>query len=151
MRLRRAIGILGNVLVCLGLLCSLLGLLLFTRGEDHIVSVESWWWNLVLGHGVFEPWWWNWVASLGAIAVGAVLMFGIAPVLVNWAKEGKFSWHRFASGDRVIGNKNKGAFWGRKGTIVRYEAQAFHSRDRYCVQFDDGHEEYTDSHWLDEL
>ena len=94
MRLRRAIGILGNVLVCLGFLCLLLGILLLVGEDDHIVlCCESWWWNLVLGHGVFEPWWKNWVVSLGAFAVGAVLMFGIAPVLVNWAKEGKFSWH----------------------------------------------------------
>ena len=71
----------------------LLGALLFTRDENHLVSVESWWWNLALGHGVFEPWWWNWVASLGAFAVGVVLILGIAPVLGNWAKEGKFSWH----------------------------------------------------------
>ncbi len=75
--LRRDIGILGNVLVCLGLLCSLLGALLFV-GE---------------GNFRYDSWWWSWVVSLGAFAVGAVLIFGIAPVLVNWAKEGKFSWH----------------------------------------------------------
>ena len=91
MRLRRAIGILGNVLVWLGFLCLLLGALVLL-GESRSIVFESWWWNLVLGR-VFEPWWWNWVVSLGAFAVGAVLMFGIAPVLVNWAKEGKFSWH----------------------------------------------------------
>jgi len=91
MRLRRAIGILGNVLVCLGFLCLLLGALLLL-GEGRAFVFESWWWNFVLGYGVFEPWWKNWVVSLGAWAVGAVLMFGIAPGLVNWAKEGKFSW-----------------------------------------------------------
>ena len=53
---------------------------------------------------------------------------------------------KFASGDRVIGNNNKGAFWGRKGTIVRYEAPS-----QYYVQFDDGLRECTDSHWLDRL
>ena len=71
---RRAIGILGNVLVCLGVLCNLFGAL------------------LLLAY-VFEPWWKNWVVTLGVFAVGAVLILGIAPVLVNWAKEGKFSWH----------------------------------------------------------
>ncbi len=34
MRLRRAIGILGNVLVCLGFLCLLLGALFFYNGND---------------------------------------------------------------------------------------------------------------------
>ena len=43
---------------------------------------------MVLLQGVFEPWWMNWVVGPGAVAVGAVLMFGIAPVLVNWAGEG---------------------------------------------------------------
>ncbi len=86
MRLRRAIGILGNIIVCLGYLCLLFGALLLL-GAGRAVVFEAWWWNVVLGHGV-EPWWWNWVVFLGAVAVGAVLMFGIGPVWVNWAGEG---------------------------------------------------------------
>ena len=53
---------------------------------------------------------------------------------------------KFNNGDKVIGNDKKGAFWGRKGTVVDYEKSG-----QYWVNFDDGAKEVVNSGWIDKL